>query len=581
MRLDAQVALDFFLSRASDAGLSSTVSQVTATRLLRCVAPSEFSTLTADKLVELVPGLNAVEANKLAEVAVRFALKPVSVLIVASPSIPKVHVAFLADYLRYRLPGETIVVSQTPTAAAVRAARTCATVLCLLNQAFFADEHALTLLTAAYAAKAQVCGALVPKNGDGAAFETFCRLVQGGRPLKFASLVSGDFVAGLAGAALGASDLLRALDALDASLPRVSAIDRVDGLPALLKNCGLERAFPSRMSLSAPLGAWTGHLATPDVGAAPPVPETPPSEDNACQEDENNHLRARLPMPPLNCRVRLTDTALQSNKGSVMCTSLLDAGRALFRWGLDTSIATAAKTLGRKRWHGELTGMVYGRVEFVFGELEAVARTADSSPAAAAADEPPPLVVPPRHITIVPRETLERLANSAIEGPPGIKVHLMDARGELGDISCHSLQGAARVLKAWGFIDAAPAMAASLSGRFHRGDVTGCLFDRIQYHMVDDRAFSDEKHNRLVPANKLKRLARSNRPRESAVRVRLTDTAQEGNLGSVLCDSITAAGRVLHGWGFARASLHTPLKSRKKRGEVTGLLYERFRFCFE
>jgi len=67
-------------------------------------------------------------------------------------------------------------------------------------------------------------------------------------------------------------------------------------------------------------------------GAAPPVPETLPSLDTARQEDENDHLCA-----PLNCRVRLTDTALEGNKGSVMCTSLLDAGRALFRWGLDTS----------------------------------------------------------------------------------------------------------------------------------------------------------------------------------------------------------------------------------------------------
>jgi len=168
------------------------------------------------------------------------------------------------------------------------------------------------------------------------------------------------------------------------------------------------------------------------------------------------------------------------------------------------------------------------------------------------------------------------------KGPRGINVHLVDMQRELGDIHCESLQGAGRILKAWGFTDAARAMATSLSSRFHRGDITGCLFDRIQFQMMeDDSERSDEETTALVPTIELDRLASARRPQAKAVRVRLSDTAEEGNLGSVLCGSLKGAGRVLHAWGLAPASLHTPLADRKKRGEVTGVLYKRVRFCFE
>ena len=86
----------------------------------------------------------------------------------------------------------------------------------------------------------------------------------------------------------------------------------------------------------------------------------------------------------------------------------------------------------------------------------------------------------------------------------------------------------------------------------------------------------------IAPAESVKPHASSTRdPQQKAIRVRLSDTVEQGNLGSVLCHSLKGAGRVLHAWGFAPASLHTPLKERKKRGEVTGLLYKRIQFRFE
>jgi hypothetical protein len=50
----------------------------------------------------------------------------------------------------------------------------------------------------------------------------------------------------------------------------------------------------------------------------------------------------------------------------------------------------------------------------------------------------------------------------------------------------------------------------------------------------------------FVPMNELERLARTRNLQERAIRVRLSDTAQEGHLGSVLCHSLKGTARVLH-----------------------------------
>jgi hypothetical protein len=176
------------------------------------VAPYEFATRTVEKLVDVAPELSAPdsEAHKLADAADWFAIKPVSVLVVASPSLPNVHA--VVEYLRYRLPGETVEVAQHLSVdAAMRAARSCAVVLCLLDDGFFRDERALTALTWAYMAKAEVRGARVPAREDGAAYQHFCHL---GGPRS--SLVGVDLVARLdgGGSGFGASDLFDALVAL-------------------------------------------------------------------------------------------------------------------------------------------------------------------------------------------------------------------------------------------------------------------------------------------------------------------------------------------------------------------------------
>jgi len=839
--LDAQVALDFFLNRVSEAGLRAATVRATATRLLHQVAPSDFPFLTAEKLLGIAPELSAAEADRLAEAAARFVHKPVSVLVIASPFVAKVTVTSVVEYLRYRLPGETVLADhaqQMPADTAVRAARSCAVVLCLIDENFFTDERALTALTWAYLTKAQVRGARVPMGDDTTAYKNFCRLAQIGGPQSLPTLVGADLVARLDdGTAFSASDLFGALVALADSFPRVAALDhlgRVDALPALIKNVGLERAFPATQlgppppppqqqqpvpmpmplnfgygmppsfglapppvfygaqphSFSLPVfphSAWMSQFppfvspsSLPPLPPAPPLPlslqsappsllsappsrqsappsllSAPPSprsqlqsakrakttakaskaasrsddddddraadngtagDDDDVEEDDGDsddddddyrednhrpspavaaaatgrwgHRRAVRPVPfdelervAASSRngwthVRLTDTAPVNNVGSMLCRSLLAAGRVLVAWGFVSSVAAAANILGCRRKRGELSGIVYGRVKFVFEEPEAniprlgdaaaaqsptsagvrvvrplpldelqrLARTTDPRHAevhvrltdsmpgldgvgsivchslhaagrvfeawgfATRADvgtkmlreqlnrgarvgrlfhridfevDEGALVKPPRVISIVPRETLDRLANTVDKGPRGIKVQLVDVQRQLGDIRCDSLHGAGRVLEAWGFTDSAGAMATSLRSRFRRGDVTGCLFDRIQYQMEDDRVRSGKEATVFVPMHELQRLASTRDPQQKAIRVRLSDTVEQGNLGSVLCHSLKGAGRVLHAWGFAPASLHTPLKERKKRGEVTGLLYKRIQFRFE
>jgi hypothetical protein len=138
--------------------------------------------------------------------------------------------------------------------------------------------------------------------------------------------------------------------------------------------------------------------------------------------------------------VRLTDTATMDN---VLCRSLHAAGRVLVAWGFVSSAAAAANKLGTRRKRGEQAGVVYGRVKFVFEEAPTSAgvplelRLVDSVPGT-------DLVKPPRVITVVPRKTLHKLANTTDKGPPGVKVRLVDVHRELGDIRCDSLQGAAR-----------------------------------------------------------------------------------------------------------------------------------------
>jgi len=275
-------------------------------------------------------------------------------------------------------------------------------------------------------------------------------------------------------AAFGASDLFGALVTLADSFSPVATLDpfgRVDALPELLGNVGIERAYPTpplpMLSVMPTSFSFFGDLGMPGSPATRPLQPMPPqsllavkrarTDDHAADDmaDDDEYRKDKsyaAAVGRLGARkmvhIRLTDTAPQDNKGSTLCHSLLAAGRALVEWGFESSITVAAKTLGRRRWHGELTGIVYGRVAFVFGESEAVAQIADI-PDAATLDMPrvgrrwPPnerqrLVKPPRVITVVPLETLERLAKTANKGPRCIKVRLVDLQNELGDVCCDS-----------------------------------------------------------------------------------------------------------------------------------------------
>ena len=136
------------------------------------------------------------------------------------------------------------------------------------------------------------------------------------------------------------------------------------------------------------------------------------------------------------------------------------------------------------------------------------------------------MVKPLRVIVVVPRETLDRLATAVNGGPRGIKVHLvdMDAQRARG----HSLRFAAGYSKRGALpICDARAMPTSLWSRFHRGEITDCLFDRIRYL----RMRSDKQTTAFVPTSEQEHLASTRHIQANAVRVRLSDTAQEGSLG--------------------------------------------------
>jgi len=199
-------------------------------------------------------------------------------------------------------------------------------------------------------------------------------------------------------------------------------------------------------------------LATEDMDSAEAVDNDdefcedniPPSSVAAAVRPLKEVRRVAASSPNDWMHIQLTDTAPTDNKGSMLCDSLLAAGRVLVTWGFETSSTAAAKTLGRRRWHGERIGIVFERVEFVFEESEAVARIADGAAAAAEGMERPRLMTqrPPRVITVVPRKTLARLAKTGNKGLLCIKVHLADMQGELGDVCCDSTYGAGRVLEA-------------------------------------------------------------------------------------------------------------------------------------
>jgi len=65
-------------------------------------------------------------------------------------------------------------------------------VLCLLDDGFFTDERALTALTWAHMAKAEVRGARIVDNNDTMAYTKFCRLTQFGGPQSLPVLVGSD-----------------------------------------------------------------------------------------------------------------------------------------------------------------------------------------------------------------------------------------------------------------------------------------------------------------------------------------------------------------------------------------------------
>lgn len=83
-----------------------------------------------------------------------------------------------------------------------------------------------------------------------------------------------------------------------------------------------------------------------------------------------------------------------------------------------------------------------------------------------------------------------------------------------------------------------------------------------------------------IPADELERLAKNKGSMQSSIGVHMSDTATENNLGSVHCQSLGGAGRVLRAWGFVSSDIHGRNILLRRKGKKAGLLFDRIQYQF-
>jgi len=83
-----------------------------------------------------------------------------------------------------------------------------------------------------------------------------------------------------------------------------------------------------------------------------------------------------------------------------------------------------------------------------------------------------------------------------------------------------------------------------------------------------------------ISADELERLAKNKGSMQSSIGVFMHDTATENNLGSVHCQSLGGAGRVLRAWGFVSSDIHGRNILLRRKGKKAGLLFDRIQYQF-